>query len=153
MDWMGRTASEPAEEGKDAMSNLVAEFAVRMRKRAASSQGETTPGFEVPSDKSPKWSGSDGEAQDNLTVITVDSPEQSLDTLLTLEGVTLLTLLGVALLTLEGVAQEASREPCSSREGGVPDWGPSDADREVGEAPLEMAIELHSRLGLRMLPP
>ena len=108
------------------MSNLAAEFAAWMRKRAASSQGETTPDFEVPSDKSPKRSGSDGEAQNSLTVITVDSPEQALDTLLTLEGVT----------------QEASSEPCSSLEGGVPDRGSSDANREVGEAPLEMVAEL-----------
>ena len=44
------------------MSNLVASFTTRMRKRATSSQGETTPGFEVPDDKRPKRSSLDGEA-------------------------------------------------------------------------------------------
>ena len=56
------------------MSNLATRFTARMRKQAASSQGETTPGLEVPSGKRLKWFGLDEEAQNCLTVITVDSP-------------------------------------------------------------------------------
>ena len=44
------------------MSSLAARFAVQMHKRAASAQGETTSGFEVPSDKRSKRSCSDPRA-------------------------------------------------------------------------------------------
>ena len=62
MDWTDPTASELAEERKNDMSSLVAGFAARMRKLAMSSQGETTPGSEVPGIKRPKRSGPNGEA-------------------------------------------------------------------------------------------
>ena len=60
MDWTDPTASELADEKEDDMSNLVTGFTTRMRERATSSQGETTPGFEVPDDKCPKLSSPDG---------------------------------------------------------------------------------------------
>ena len=41
MDWTGIIASELTEE--EEMSNLGIGFVVRMRKRAVSSEGETTP--------------------------------------------------------------------------------------------------------------
>ena len=41
-----------------------------------------------------------------------------------------------------GAIQEAPREPCVSLEDGVPGGGPPDVDKAVGEAPLEIAIEL-----------
>ena len=43
MDWMGIIANEPAEEKE--MSSLAAGFTLRMCKRAAGSEGETTPRF------------------------------------------------------------------------------------------------------------
>ena len=45
-------------------------------------------------------------------------------------------------MALEGAAQEAPREPCVSVEDGVLDGGPPDADRVVGEAQLEIFVEL-----------
>ena len=42
MDWVDTIVSKPAEEREDDMSNLVTEFAARMRKLAGSAQGETT---------------------------------------------------------------------------------------------------------------
>ena len=57
MDRVDPIASDPTEEREDDMSSLVAGFSARMRKRAASAQGKTTPGFEVPGRKSPKRSG------------------------------------------------------------------------------------------------
>ena len=91
-----------------------------------SSQEETTPDFEVPSDKHPKQSGPDGEVQNNLAVITMDSLERALDSLQALKGAT----------------QEALMEACASLEDGVSDGGLPDANRAVGEAPLEIAVEL-----------
>ena len=44
------------------MSSLVVGFSVRMRKWAASTQGETTPGSEVSDEKSLKRSDLDEEA-------------------------------------------------------------------------------------------
>ena len=41
VDWTGIISNEPIEE--EEMSSLVAGFFVRMRKRAAGSEGETTP--------------------------------------------------------------------------------------------------------------
>ena len=69
------------------MSSLVAGFFVQMRKRAASTQGETTPGFEVPGIKQPKRLGLNEEVQKSLVVITSDSPERASNALLALEGV------------------------------------------------------------------
>ena len=56
------------------MSSLAAGFIPRMRKRAASAQGETTPGFEVPGDKCLKQSGLNEKVQKIPTLITSDSP-------------------------------------------------------------------------------
>ena len=39
MDWVDPIVSKPAEEREDDMSNLVTEFAARMRKLAGSAQG------------------------------------------------------------------------------------------------------------------
>ena len=47
MEWVDSIASDPAEEREDDMSSLAVEFVARMRKRATSSQEETTPGSEV----------------------------------------------------------------------------------------------------------
>ena len=53
----------------------------------------------------------------------MDSPERASD----------------ALLALEGAAQEAPREACTSMEDMVLDGGPTDADRVMREAPLEIS--------------
>ena len=42
------------------------------------------PGSKVLGDKIPKWFGLDGEVQNNLTIIVVDSPEQASSALLVL---------------------------------------------------------------------
>ena len=57
------------------MSSLVAGFTVRMRKRIASAQRETTPDSAVPKDKREKWFGPNEEVERSLAVITVDSLE------------------------------------------------------------------------------
>ena len=57
------------------MSSLVAGFTMRMRKRVASAQRETTPDFVVPKDKHEKRSGPDEEVERSLAVITMDSLE------------------------------------------------------------------------------
>ena len=80
----------------------------------------------MPGGKRSKQSGSDGEAEDTLDVIIVDSPDRASD----------------ALLALEGAAQEAPKEPYASLEDGIPDKGPPDADRAMEEAPLEIVVEL-----------
>ena len=90
------------------MSNLSVRFAARMRKRVASSQGETTPSSKVSDIKRLKQTGPDEKAQKSPTVVTVDSPERASD----------------ALLALEGASQEASKEACASLENGVPTGGP-----------------------------
>ena len=46
------------------------------------------------------------------------------------------------LLAFEGIAQEAPREPCASPKDGVPDRGPPDDNIAVGEALLEIVVEL-----------
>ena len=56
MDLVDPISSEPAEEREDDMSSLATRFFVLMRKRAASAQEETIPGFEVPGAKRPKRS-------------------------------------------------------------------------------------------------
>ena len=75
VDWVDPNVSHPAEEKEDDMSSLAIEFSARMRKRATSAQGETTPGFEVSGGKCPKQSGPDEEAQKSMAIITMDSPE------------------------------------------------------------------------------
>ena len=95
-----------------------------MHLRAASAQGETTPGFEVFGGKRPKRSSSDEEAQKSLAVITVDSLERAPD----------------ALLALEGTSHNASREACASLEDGVLTERPPNADGVMGEAPIEMGV-------------
>ena len=57
------------------MSSLNTGFALRMRKQAASAQGETTPDSKVLSDKRLKRSGLDEDVQKSPTVITSDSLE------------------------------------------------------------------------------
>ena len=57
------------------MSSLNTGIALRMRKQAASAQGETTPDSKVLSDKRPKRSGLDEDVQKSPTVITSDSLE------------------------------------------------------------------------------
>ena len=44
------------------MSGLASGFSTRMRKRATSGQGETTPGVEASGGKHPKLTGPDEEA-------------------------------------------------------------------------------------------
>ena len=68
------------------MSSLALGFIARMLKRVASSQWETTPGFEVPGGKHSKQSGLDGEAQNRTAIIIVDSPKRASNGLLTLKG-------------------------------------------------------------------
>ena len=51
------------------MSSLAAGFAARISKRVASAQGETSPGFDVPDGKHPKWLGLNGEVQKSPTVV------------------------------------------------------------------------------------
>ena len=101
--------SEPAKEREDDMSSLAIRFAARMRKRTASSQGETTPCSKLPGGKLPKLSGPDEGAQNIPIVITVNSLECASNTLLALEGTT----------------QEALKEACASLEDGVPTGGTS----------------------------
>ena len=62
MDWADLNTSDLVEKMKDDMSNLATGFAARMHKRAASAQGETTPGSEVSGEKRPKRFGPDEEA-------------------------------------------------------------------------------------------
>ena len=102
------------------MSSLAVRFATRMRKQAASAQGKTTPGSEVPGCKRPKWSGLDEEVQKSSTVVTLDSPERASD----------------AFPTLEATAQDASREACASLQDGILAGGPPNANKVVGEAPF-----------------
>ena len=71
----------PAEEMEEDMSSLAVGFATRMRKRAASSHGGTTLGFEVSSEKRPKRSGLDEKAQKSPAIVTMDSLEQGSDAL------------------------------------------------------------------------
>ena len=63
------------------MSSLVAGFSVRMRKRATSTQGETTLGSEVSGEKRLRRSDLDEEAQKSPTIIAMDSPERAFDAL------------------------------------------------------------------------
>ena len=47
MDWVDLNTSNPTKEREGDMSSLVVGFGARMRKRAASAQGETTTDFEI----------------------------------------------------------------------------------------------------------
>ena len=58
MDWVDPNAGDLVEEWEDNMSSLTAGFAAWMRNRVTSVQGETPPGSEVSSGKSPKQFGS-----------------------------------------------------------------------------------------------
>ena len=89
-----------------------------MRKRAVSSQRETTSGSERPGGKSPKRSGPDEEAQKSPAMITVNSPEKAPD----------------ALPTLEGATQDAFKEACASLENEAPVERPPNIDKDVREA-------------------
>ena len=55
------------------MSALDSSFSARMRKRAASAQGETTFGSKVPDGKRPKLFVPNEEAQKSQAVINMDS--------------------------------------------------------------------------------
>ena len=110
---------ELVEKSENDMSSLAVGFAARMRKRATSAQGETTPGFEVPGGKRPKWSSLNEEIQKSLIVITSDSLERA----------------SSAFSTLEGATKDASREACASLEDGNLVGGPPSADKVVGQAP------------------
>ena len=58
-------AKDTTKKRNDNMSNLVVGFASWMCKRATSTQEETTPGSEVPGDKSPKRLGLDEDVQNS----------------------------------------------------------------------------------------
>ena len=75
---MNPGVSESAKEEEAEMSGLVSGFASRMRKRAASTQGEIAPNFEVSSRKRLKLSGPDEEVEKSPTVINMDSLDRTL---------------------------------------------------------------------------
>ena len=75
MDWTNPRVRKLAEEEEVEMSGLVSGFVARMRKRAASAQGETSLGSEVLGGKRPKLSSPNKEAQKSPTVINVDSSD------------------------------------------------------------------------------
>ena len=74
---MDPIAGEPTEERENDMSSLAVGFSLRMRKRAASAQGETTPSFEVLGSKHLKRSSLNDEVQRSPTLVALDSPEQT----------------------------------------------------------------------------
>ena len=104
MDWTNLTVSESVEEREVEMSSLVAGFTMRMHKRDASAQEETTPDLKVPSDKRSRLFGLDEEVQDDLAVITVDSSEQVLEVEPAIGGAT----------------QDASQKACAALEDETP---------------------------------
>ena len=120
---MNPGVSELTEEDEVEMFGLVSRFSARMRKRAASAQGETAPSFEVHGGKRPKLFGSDEEVEKSLTVINVDSPNRAFGALLALEDSPL------------GPSKEARVLP----EGRIPTEGSPGAEGVVVEAPLEVA--------------
>ena len=69
MDWEGIISSKPAEE--EEMFKLAIGFAARMSKRAADSEGESTP---ITDGKRPKRSSPDEEAQEDWAIILVEIP-------------------------------------------------------------------------------
>ena len=68
------------------MSGLIFGFAVRMRKRAVSAQGETTLGAEAYGEKRPRLTCLDEKAQKSLAVINVDSQDRAFDAQSASEG-------------------------------------------------------------------
>ena len=112
MDWVNPIFSEPTKEREGDMSNLAARFSARMRKRAVSTQGETTLSFEASSGKHLKRYGLDEEAQKSPTVIIVNSLERASD----------------SLLAWEGAAQDASKEACALLEDATLTRRPPNAD-------------------------
>ena len=63
VDWTNPTVSESTEERETEMFGLVVRFSMRMLKRAANTQGETSSGLEVPGEKRSKRFGLDEEVQ------------------------------------------------------------------------------------------
>ena len=96
VDWTDLTVSESTEEREAEMSSY-------QLKRAASTQGETTPSSEGPDGKCLKPASPVEEVQINPTMISVDSPDRA-------PG---------ALPAMEGDAQGASRETCTLKEDGA----------------------------------
>ena len=86
MDWTNLAVNESIEKREAKMSGLVAGFVMRMRKRAINTQGETTPGLEVPDDKRFKPYKLDKEFRTVPKVITVDSPKRVLEALSAVGG-------------------------------------------------------------------
>ena len=74
MNWTNPGVSKSAKKEEVEIAGLISGFSARMRKRAASTKGETAPSYEAPSGKRPKLSGLDEQAQKSPTVINVDSP-------------------------------------------------------------------------------
>ena len=70
MDWKGVIVSEPIEE--EEMSILTVGFTVRIRKRAAGLEGETTPRS---GGKRSRWSSPYEEALKDWAIILVDFPD------------------------------------------------------------------------------
>ena len=101
------------------MSSLVARFATRMYKRAASGQRETNSSSEGPYDKQPKQSSPDREVQKSPAVITVDSLERAPN----------------ALPSSEATTQGVHGEACASLEDGISVGGPPNTNNVMGEAP------------------
>ena len=104
-----------------------------MRKLSTSTQGKTTPGFEVQGGKHLKWSSPDEEAQKSPILIIADSPERASN----------------ALPALEGTAQDASREAYASLEDRALAGGPPNAYQVVSEAPSTETIVFPSLLARR----
>ena len=104
---MGIISSEPTEE--EEMSSLAISFVVRMRKRAAGLEGETTP---ISSGKRWRWSSPDEEDQKDQAIISVDFPDHAPNDQ----------------SALEGVPNEAG----ASLEEGIPTRGPPNVN-EIGE--------------------
>ena len=73
MDWAGVIANELVKE--EEMTRLTAGFAARMHKPAAGSEGESTP---ISDEKRSKQSSANEEAQKDWAIISMDSPQSSL---------------------------------------------------------------------------
>ena len=87
VDWTNSKISKSDEKEEVEMFGLFSGFAARMRKQAASAQGEISPSAEAYGEKHPKLIGSDEEAQKmigpneeaqrSLPIINVDSPDRA----------------------------------------------------------------------------
>ena len=110
--------SESAKERKVEMSSLVVGFATWVHKRAASAEGEATPGSEVLDGKCFKQSGLIEEFHISPVVIFMDSPKRAPS----------------ALSALEADAWGASRESCALLEDQAPVREPLLDDEVVNEA-------------------